>query len=106
MIKPDVAVSTREAYSGLKPTGALLPDISRWTTYINDFETTVFAAHPQLGQIKQRLLDAGAVYAAMTGSGSTIYGLFKNNAEGSTLSQLRALEQEFASMIIFNDTLG
>ena len=100
-----MAVSTREAYSGLTPSGKLLPDIANWKTYINDFETTVFAAHPVLGQIKQRLLDAGAVYAAMTGSGSTIYGLFENNTESTTLSYLRSLEEEFASMIIFNNTL-
>ena len=105
MIKPNVAVSTREAYSGLTPSGKLLPDIAHWKTYINDFETTVFAAHPVLGQIKQRLVTAGAVYASMTGSGSTIYGLFENNAESTTLTHLRSLEEEFSSMIIFNNTL-
>lgn len=105
MIKPDVAVSTREAYSGLTPTGKPLPAIAQWQTYINDFETTVFALHPELAQIKQRLFDSGAVYAAMTGSGSTIYGLFKNDAEGTTFAHLRSLEEEFASMIILNDTL-
>ena len=105
MIKPDIAVSTREAYAGLTPSGELLPDIKHWKTYFNDFETTVFAAHPELAQIKQRLLDAGAVYASMTGSGSTIYGLFENDAEGTTFANLRSLEEEFASMIIFNNTL-
>ena len=106
MIKPDVAVSTREAYAGLTPSGELLPSIKQWRTYFNDFETTVFAAHPKLAQIKQRLLNAGAVYASMTGSGSTIYGLFENDTEGATLANLRSLEEEFASMIIFNNTLG
>ena len=43
----------------------------------NDFETTVFAKHPQLADIKQKLYSMGAVYAAMSGSGSTVYGLFR-----------------------------
>ena len=105
MIKPNVAVSTKEAYAGLTPSGKLLPKIAQWKTYFNDFETTVFALHPELGQIKQRLLELGAEYAAMTGSGSTIYGLFKDDTEGRSLADLRVLEEEFASMIIFNNTL-
>ena len=105
MLKPDVSVSTREAYSGLVPSGVCLPALGEWKHYVNDFETTVFARHPQLGIIKQRLLDLGAVYASMSGSGSTIFGLFENNAEGRTLADLGTLEKEFAPMILFNDTL-
>ena len=105
MLKPDVSVSTREAYSGLVPSGVSLPDLGEWKHYVNDFETTVFARHPQLGIIKQRLLDLGAIYASMSGSGSTIFGLFENNAEGRTLADLGTLEKEFAPMILFNDTL-
>lgn len=105
MLKPDVSVSTRKAYSGLVPSGVCLPALGEWKHYANDFETTVFALHPQLGIIKQRLLDLGAVYASMSGSGSTIFGLFENNAEGRTLADLGTLEKEFAPMILFNDTL-
>ncbi len=105
MLKPDLSVSTREAYSGLVPSGVCLPALGEWKHYVNDFETTVFARHPQLGIIKQRLLDLGAVYASMSGSGSTIFGLFENNAEGRTLADLGTLEKEFAPMILFNDTL-
>ena len=43
----------------------------------NDFETTVFAKYPLLADIKQKLYSMGAVYAAMSGSGSTVYGLFR-----------------------------
>lgn len=46
---------------------------------VNDFEPSVFAALPQLWLIKARLIDAGAQYAAMSGSGSTIYGIFDND---------------------------
>lgn len=99
LIKPDVHVSTKEAYSGVVPYEA------PFDKTVNDFEKSVFPLHPELAEIKKRLLDAGAIYAAMSGSGSTIFGLFEQNAEGSSDSGLRALEQEMASMIIFNDTL-
>lgn len=87
LIKPDIAVSTREAYSGI----ALHPeasgeihralqsthDINRlFPLLINDFEQTVFPLHPQLAAIKQSLIHAGALYASMSGSGSTVFGLF------------------------------
>ncbi len=44
---------------------------------INDFEKSVFALHPQIEAIKQKLIDFGAVYAAMSGSGSSVFGLFQ-----------------------------
>ena len=112
MIKPKCGVSTKEAYGGIVPKGCsdLLRVIQDRTELFlvasNDFEDTVFAVHPELAEIKQRLLDAGAVYAAMSGSGSTIFGLFQSDSEGTTDTNLRLLDEEFASMIIFNDTLG
>ena len=114
MIKPEVSISTREAYAYIVESGKLKVERSRIVQeveslelehYINDFEASVFPTHPILGQIKKRLLDAGAFYAAMSGSGSTIYGLFENDTEGRPLADLTALNKEFASMIIFNDTL-
>lgn len=100
MIKPDVHVSTKEAYSGVVPYEAPFDNT------VNDFEKSVFAIHPSLAAIKKRLLDAGAVYAAMSGSGSTIFGIFENDAQGGADTGLRLIEQEFTSMIIFNDTLA
>ncbi|MBR0531109.1 MAG: hypothetical protein IJJ96_00730 [Bacteroidales bacterium] len=44
---------------------------------VNDFEATVFKAHPELAAIKQSLYDSGAVYAAMSGSGSAMFGIYK-----------------------------
>ena len=102
MIKPDCGVSTKEAYAGIKPKGS--SELFKVAT--NDFEDTVFVAHPEIAEIKQRLLDAGAVYAAMSGSGSTVFGLFEHDAEGRTDAQLRLLHEEFAQMVIFDDTLG
>ena len=105
MIKPDTAVSTKEAYAGLVPSGQTLSNIANWQTWVNDFETTVFARHPEIAAIKKRLQDAGAFYTAMSGSGSTVFGLFENDAESRATTDLRLLEKEFASMIIFNNTL-
>lgn len=112
MIKPDCGVSTKEAYAGIKPKGSselfkVVQNSSElFKVATNDFEDTVFVAHPEIAEIKQRLLDAGAVYAAMSGSGSTVFGLFEHDAEGSTDAQLRLLHEEFAQMVIFDDTLG
>ena len=56
---------------------ALARPVSEWRTcLVNDFEATVFAAHPELATLKQRLYDEGAVYASMSGSGSALFALF------------------------------
>ena len=116
MIKPECGVSTKEAYGSIKPKGnsELFSTIQEFRSSgahelfrvaYNDFEDTVFAIHPEIAAIKKRLQDAGAVYAAMSGSGSTVFGLFENDAESCTNAQLRLLDKEFTSMVIFNDTL-
>lgn len=117
MIKPNCSVSTKDAYAGIVrhpeaegqikqalAGGKTLTDMS--PLLINDFEQTVFPLHPEIAEIKQRLLSAGALYAAMSGSGSTVFGLFQHNPEGRTDAQLRLLHEEFASMVIFDDTLA
>ena len=119
LIKPEEGVSTKEAYSGItmhpEAAGQIraffferssLSTLSESGLFINDFEATVFPLHPQIAAIKKRLLDAGAFYASMSGSGSTVFGFFKNDAEGSTDTRLRALKQEFATMILLDDTFG
>ena len=112
MIKPACGVSTKEAYGGIVPKGSGVQEFRSlgvqelFAVAENDFEDTVFKIHPELAGIKKRLLDAGALYAAMSGSGSTIFGLFECDAESTTHANLRLLNEEFASMIIFNDTLG
>lgn len=97
LIKPDEAVSTAEAYRGITPRGdngsvdlrqALRLPVSQWReTVVNDFETTVFQSHPKLRQIKDDLYHAGALYASMTGSGSTLFGLFKPESDTSSLTR-------------------
>ena len=117
MIKPNCGVSTREAYSGIirhpEVEGEIQQALASGKSFaemrsllVNDFEQTVFALHPEIAAIKQRLLSAGAVYAAMSGSGSTVFGLFQDDAEGRTNTQLRLLHEEFSTMIILDNTLA
>ena len=88
IVKPDVSISTREAYAGIRPEIPTTPLSQRitaprrhWQECIkNDFERSIFAAHPDLATIKESLIAAGAVYAAMSGSGSAIFGLFESEA--------------------------
>jgi 4-diphosphocytidyl-2-C-methyl-D-erythritol kinase len=55
----------------------VLADRSRWKDeLVNDFEKSVFQAHPEIAQIKSSLYQAGAYYASMSGSGSSVFGLF------------------------------
>ncbi len=86
MIKPEVGVSTAEAYSGVRPATpalrleeSIMRPIEEWQGRVkNDFEPHIFDAYPILRQIKEELLSRGAIYAAMSGSGSTIYGIFSD----------------------------
>ena len=60
---------------------ALARPVSEWKEcLVNDFEETVFTKHPELAAVKQSLYDAGAVYAAMSGSGSALFALFATSA--------------------------
>lgn len=94
LVKPDEGVSTREAYAGVKPAipevgvvERLKAPISEWQHSIkNDFEKSVFAAHPIIGQIKQQLIDKGALYASMSGSGSTVFGIFDSQEQAQKLA--------------------
>lgn len=96
LIKPDESVSTREAYAGVKPhvpslslTERLKEPIVQWQGSVkNDFEPSVFAAHPVIADVKQQLLDAGAVYASMSGSGSTVFGLFDSKERAEKLRSI------------------
>ena len=117
MIKPHCGVSTREAYSGIirhpEVEGQIKQVLQDGQSFadmrpllVNDFEQTVFPLHHEIAEIKKRLQEAGAVYVAMSGSGSTVFGLFQHDPESSTNAQLRLLHEEFASMVIFDDTLA
>lgn len=85
VVKPNIFVSTKDAYSEIVPKQ---PEVSlkeiiklpieEWRNYMqNDFEISVFKKHPAIAEIKQTLYDNGALYASMSGSGTSVYGFFE-----------------------------
>ena len=87
LVNPGIHISTAQAFGGLtiKQEESLATDWKKpesWKeTLINDFEPGAFNAHPEIKQIKDRLYEEGAVYASMTGTGSSVYGLFREKPE-------------------------
>ena len=90
--KPDEGVSTAEAYAGVTPaepaeplTVRLRRPVCEWSGSVkNDFEESVFAAHPRIAELKASLLAQGAIYASMSGSGSSCFGLFADRASAES----------------------
>lgn len=86
LVNPGIHVATAAAFAAIRPQQPALncktivrQPIDTWKdALINDFEAGVFALYPELAGIKTALYHSGAVYASMTGTGSTIYGLFAN----------------------------
>ena len=86
LVKPEVSISTKEAFAGVTPgrpelslreTIKLKPE--EWQgRMVNDFEGSLFPNHKVLSDIKDELSGKGAVYASMSGSGSTVFGLFRS----------------------------
>jgi len=89
LVNPGLHISTLEAYSGIKPQHSkqdlrtiLKQPLPDWKGLVkNDFEKTLFPKYPALSEIKEKLYDQGAEYASMSGSGSTIYGIFKKETD-------------------------
>ncbi len=85
LVNPGIHVSTKEAFSGMVPAiptpsihDIIKKPVKEWKDNLfNDFENTVGKQYPQIRQIKEVLYQRGALYASMTGSGSTVYGLFE-----------------------------
>ena len=97
VVRPDIPVPTKEAFSRITPAfpqkcckDIVMQPVETWREELtNDFEQSVFALHPEIGAIKERLYQLGATYAAMSGSGSALFGLFKNPID---------VEREFEGM--------
>ncbi|WP_373493026.1 4-(cytidine 5'-diphospho)-2-C-methyl-D-erythritol kinase [Aquiflexum sp.] len=84
LVKTQIHIGTKEAYSGVSPKKpnqslkVILADKSMWKAHlVNDFELSIFSKCPELAAIKYQLYEMGAYYAAMSGSGSTVFGLFQ-----------------------------
>lgn len=84
IIKPEIFVSTRDAFSLITPafpekriTDVIQQPVEEWKNSLaNDFEKSVFAQHPEIGDAKNKLYETGAIYASMSGSGSSLFGIF------------------------------
>ncbi len=95
LVNIGIHVSTKEAYDGVVPNESRLSlkeilekPIAEWKeVLVNDFETSVFKKYPELEQIKCDLYDQGAIYASMTGSGSTMFGIFESEITAIQWSQ-------------------
>ena len=96
LVTPGIHISTKEAYQSLipkQPASQLreiihLP-VEEWKNYmVNDFEAGIFAHYPVIGEIKQTLYDIGAIYASMSGSGSSVFGIFDNKEKISTFESI------------------
>ncbi|PWT71595.1 MAG: 4-(cytidine 5'-diphospho)-2-C-methyl-D-erythritol kinase [Bacteroidetes bacterium] len=87
LVYPDIHIDTAWAFSQITPKFPSVPivelvkrPLAEWKSSVtNDFELPVFNKFPPLASIKNKLYEAGALYASMTGSGSTIYGIFEKN---------------------------
>lgn len=91
LVNPGIHVDTKMAFSGIKPSVAPI-DLSQIKTaedffksqnITNDFEQTVFKTHPEIKSIKTKLLKENALYASMSGTGSTVYGIFKDQPDST-----------------------
>jgi len=84
LVYPNLAISTAEAYAGVRPRLPAVPlralleaPVETWRQHVrNDFEESLFPKYPLLERLKAELYEQGAVYASMSGSGSTLYGIF------------------------------
>jgi 4-diphosphocytidyl-2-C-methyl-D-erythritol kinase len=89
VVKPDIHVSTAEAYAGIIPQPPsydlmemLQLPVERWRDNLkNDFEGSVFAKYPKIEQIKNKLYGSGALYASMSGSGAAVFGIFSSQVD-------------------------
>jgi 4-diphosphocytidyl-2-C-methyl-D-erythritol kinase len=105
VVRPDIPVPTKEAFSRIHPHYPALncrevvkQPVETWRdTLTNDFEESVFTLHPEIGNVKEQLYKMGATYAAMSGSGSALFGLFKEEPN--------ELRQAFPNMFTFSGAL-
>ncbi|MDY4627472.1 MAG: 4-(cytidine 5'-diphospho)-2-C-methyl-D-erythritol kinase [Prevotella sp.] len=89
VVRPNIPVSTKEAFSLITPQipkknclDIVMQPIETWKDeLVNDFERSVFAIHPEIGMLKDKMYEQGAVYAAMSGSGSSVFGLFHDTPD-------------------------
>jgi 4-diphosphocytidyl-2-C-methyl-D-erythritol kinase len=95
LVMPDVHISTAEAYGGVKPVlvkesllDLIYEPIEEWKNFIkNDFESNIFKNHVEIRGVKAALYEAGAIYASMSGSGASVFGIFDKTPDLGWLEQ-------------------
>lgn len=95
IVKPGRSVATRQAYAGVKPetpqhrlADSLGLSVDQWLSVIkNDFEPSIFPQLPECAAIKERLIEMGAQYASLSGSGSAVYGIFDRDILSERLTE-------------------
>jgi 4-diphosphocytidyl-2-C-methyl-D-erythritol kinase len=95
-VKPDIHVSTKDAYALVTPQKPEQPlteiakrPINEWKGAMkNDFEKSIFAKHPAMAKVKEQLYEMGAVYASMSGSGSSFFGIFNKEQDIEKIKEL------------------
>ena len=112
LVKPSCAVSTAQAYRGIQrreEQGEMgIRDVHELSQLTNDFERTVFPLFPEIAAVKQQLEQLGACYAAMSGSGATVFGLFDSQTslqEALTRTGIDALKALFPNCFIHQQQL-
>ena len=86
LVNPQIHIATNEAFARIVPAVPVKPvkeiiqqPVTTWKEELkNDFEIPVFEKYPEIGDIKKQLYECGAIYASLSGSGSTVYGIFPN----------------------------
>lgn len=103
VVKPSLAISTKEAFAHIHPQkpnvscrDIVAQPIETWRNRLtNDFEESIFPNHPELAAIKETLYNMGVAYAQMSGSGSSLFGIFKEKVDKS------AFEKQFSDCKVF-----
>lgn len=105
LVYPPVHINTAQAYAGVKPRKAsykleatvLEKPVEEWRQIVhNDFEDSIFPKFPMIREIKEKLYGEGALYASMSGSGSSVYGIFREKKE---------LKKQFEGCFVWEDFL-
>lgn len=107
LVIPNIRVSTADAYAGVQPSRPEVPlrevlkqPLEKWKDLLkNDFENSVFHKYPLLARIKKELYQAGALYASMSGSGSSLFGLFRKKPDPT-------LRQSFPDAFFWMETMA
>ena len=111
LVIPKIHISTQWAYKKLnkslqyknkRPKFSPISKPMNWKLFENDFERVIHETYPEIGQIKAALQDAGALYAGLSGSGSTVFGVFDNHQKAKLILDIFSQYQTFLTTPVFH----